>query len=524
MSSLPRLLFALLLLAVAVAADARTLRWAARGDAGSMDPHSFNEGLTNNITGQVYEQLARRARDQRIEPGLAVRWTLVDDLTWRFHLRRGVRFQDGTPFTADDVVFSIERAQQPTSQQAFFARKLGTPVRIDDETVELRLPAPNPLLLEHQLNVQIMSRTWCRKHGVERVPSFVAKEEGHSTRNAMGTGPFILRQREAGVKTVLVRNPNWWDRFEGNVTEVILTPIGSDGTRTAALLSGDIDFTHDAPPQDLARLARDPKVGLHTGPENRVIFFGFDQLRDELLYSNVKGRNPFKDMRVREAFYRAVDAEMLKSTIMRGQSAPTGCMTTARIGCLAPELETRLPADPVRARKLLAEAGYPNGFELTLDCPNDRYVNDQPLCVAVAGMLGRIGVKVNVDARPKSIYFQKIQQRDTSFYMLGWGGGTTDAQIVLDPILHSPDERTQKGGDNHARHIDPELDRMIDAAGVEMNSERRGHLIAEVLRRTHDRFYYLPIHRQMLTWVSRADVKPVVMPDNSVRLHWIRVD
>ena len=256
-----------------------------------------------------------------------------------------VRRRSGqTSSTAQDVVFSIERAQQPSSQQAFFARKLGKPVRIDDETVELRLPAPNPLLLDHQLNVRIMSRAWCLAHGVERVPSFVEKEETYSSRNAMGTGPFMLKQREPGVKTVLVRNPNWWDSFKGNVSEVIFLPIGNDSTRTAALLAGDIDLTSDVAPQDVNRLAKDSRVRLSAGPENRVIFFGVDQFRDSLLYSSVKGRNPFKDIRVREAFYRAIDVDALKATIMRGQSMPTfvhdnqrsrlsGCRTRGSSAC-----------------------------------------------------------------------------------------------------------------------------------------------------------------------------------------------
>ena len=397
-------------------------------------------------------------------------------------------------------------------------------MRVDDETIELRLPAPNPLLLDHQLNVRIMSRAWCLAHGVERVPSFVNKEETYSSRNAMGTGPFMLKQREPGVKTVLVRNPNWWDSFKGNVNEAIFIPIGNDSTRTAALLAGDIDLTSDLAPQDTNRLAKDPRVRLSTGPENRVIFFGLDQHRDELLYSSVKGRNPLKDVRVREAFYRTIDVDALKATIMRGQSIPTTCMTISAIGCLVTELEVHLPADVARARKLMAEAGYGGGFDLILDCPNDRYVNDGPICVAVASMLAKIGVRVKVDARPKTLYFQKIQQRDTSFYMLGWGGSVTDAQSVMDPILHSPDDRSQKGGDNFALYNDAELDRMIDAAGVEMNSERRARVIAEVLRRTHSQYYYLPIHRQMLTWASRTNVRPVVMPDNAVRLQWIEVD
>ena len=524
-----RLLRALLLCLVGLAGqwstlEAKTLRWAGRGDAASMDPHAFNEGLTNNINGLIYEQLVRRGRQQELVPSLAESWTVVNDTTWRFTLRRGVKFHDGTPLTAQDAVYSITRAQQPSSQQAFFARRLGTPVVIDERSFELRLEAPNPLLLEHQLNVFIMSRDWCNANGVTRVPDFNKKEEAYSSRQAMGTGPFMLEKYEPGVRITLLRNPNWWSEFDGNVSRIVYTPIANDATRSAALLSGDVDFTQDAPPQDLPRFAREPSMRLATGFENRVVFFGVDQLRDELLYSSVKGRNPFKDIRVREAFHLAIDAEALKTGTMRGQSAPTGCMTTAAIGCLATELETRIPADPTRARQLMAQAGYADGFELTLDCPNDRYVNDQAICVAVAAMLGRIGVKLRVDARPKSLYFQKILKHDTSFYMLGWGGGTTDAQSVMDPILHSPEQKSQKGGDNLARYQDAELDRLIDAAGVEMNAARRGSLIVEALRRTQQQFYYLPIHRQMLTWASRANVHAVVMPDNAVRVHWIRID
>jgi peptide/nickel transport system substrate-binding protein len=506
------------------AAEEKTLRWAARGDVLSMDPHAVNEGLTNNVVEHVYELLVTFDRDQRLVPNLAESWTVVNDTTWRIKVRRDVRFHDGSPFTAADVVFSIERAQQPTSRKVYFARRLGRPLLIDDHTVELRLETPNPLLLQHLFNVPIMSRAWCIAHGVERVPSFKDKQEAHSSRHAMGTGPFTLERHEPGTRTVMVRNPNWWGRFEGNVGRFVYTPIANDATRSAALMSGGIDFTHDAPLQDAERLARNPSLRLWTGPERRVVFFGMDQFREELLYANVKGRNPFKDVRVREAFYRAIDADALRSGTMRGQSAPTACMTPDPTGCLATELEKREPPDAARARQLMAQAGYAKGFALTLDCPNDRYVNDQAICVAVAAMLGRIGVKVRVNTQPKTVYFKKIQHRDTSFYMFGWGGGTSDAQTVMDPILHSPDSRTEKGDDNHSRYQDPELDRLIDAAGVEMNVTRRAELIAEALRRTHRHFYYLPLHRQMLTWASRAHVHPVLMPDNEVRVHWIRVD
>lgn len=511
-------------LLAANAAHANTLRWAGRGDAGSMDPHSFNEGLTDNILGHIYEQLVRRNRQQLLEPALAESWKVINDTTWRFTLRAGVKFSDGTALTAADAVFSIERAQQPSSQQAYFARQLGKPVQIDERTFELRLEKPNPLLLEHQLNVRIMSAAWCKANGAVRVPNFTRKEEAHSTRNAVGTGPFVLERYEPGVRITLARHAGWWDRFEGNVTRIVYTPIANDSTRMAALLAGDIDFTHDTPPQDLPRLQGEREVKLAQAPENRVLFFVMDQHRDELLYASVKGRNPFKDVRVREAFALAIDAEALKASTMRGQSVPTACLATAAVGCLAPELEKRPPQDLARARRLLADAGYGDGFEVTLDCPNDRYVNDQAICVAAAAMLARVGVKVRVDARPKTLYFQKIERHDTSFYLLGWGGGTTDAQGLLDPIVHRPEQRTQKGGYNYGRVGEEALDALIDAAGTEMDVAKRAKLIADAQRRAQALHVVLPLHRQMITWASRRNVTPVVVPDNAVRVNWIRFD
>jgi peptide/nickel transport system substrate-binding protein len=524
MKAVRRSLGIALLALLCAAVQANTLRWAGRGDIGSMDPHAFNEGLTDAIVGHIYEQLGRRARDQSIEPSLAESWVVVNDTTWRFTMRAGVKFSDGTPLTAADAVFSIERAQQASSQQAYFARQLGKPVLLDERRFELRLEKPNPLLLEHQLNVRIMSAAWCKANGSERVPDFTKKEEAASSRQAMGSGPFVLERFEPGVRVVLAKHPAWWDRPSGNVTRVVYTPIANDGTRTAALLSGDVDFTHDAPPQDVARLGRENSVKLVQGPENRILFFVLDQHRDELLYSSVKGRNPFKDVRVREAFTLAVDAEALRTNTMRGQSVPTACLATARIGCLASELETRPAADADRARRLLAEAGDADGFELTLDCPNDRYVNDQPICLAVAAMLSRVGVKLRVNAQPKSLFFQKIERGDTSMYLIGWGGGTTDAQAMFDPVLHRPDARTAKGSYNYGKVGDETLDKLVDAAGSEMNADKRSGLIADAQRHAYRQHVVLPLHRQMITWAARRNVTPIVMPDNAVRLQWVQVD
>ncbi len=506
---------------VVAGADARTLRWAARGDALTLDPYSQNEGLTNNFSNLIHDLLVERDRNQDIVPRLATSWTTIDDTTWRFTLRKGVKFHDGAPFTADDAVFSIERAQMPTSQLAQYARALGKPVRIDDYTLELRQQKPNPMLLQHLNTVYIMNKAWSVAHHVERPLDFKANEETYASRNANGTGPYMLKTREPGVKTVLVRNPDWWGSNEGNVTELVYTPIAADPTRMAAMLSGEIDLVTDVAPQDLARFRSDPRFKVLSGLENRVVFFGFDQHRDALEGSNVTDRNPFKDRRVREAFSKAIDVDALQAKIMRGQSIATGCLTTAAVGCLDPSLEPHPPADVARAKQLMVEAGYPNGFELTLDCPNDRYTNDRDLCIAAVGMLARIGVTLKVNAMPKTLYFPKLSRFETSMYMLGWGGSITDAQIVMDPILHTNDPATQKGAYNYGRYTDPALDRLIDAASIDMDPARRRQEIADALALQAREYRYVVLHRQKLNWIATKNVTAVLLPSNNLRVEWI---
>lgn len=508
----------------ALPALAQTLRWATRGDVESMDPHALAETTTMGVAGLIHDSLVERDRDQRIVSGLATNWQAVDAKRWRFELRRDVVFHDGSRLTADDVVFSILRAQQPSSQLNFYARPLGTPVKIDDYTVELRLERVNPILLQQLSAVMIMSRTWAVAHHAERVPSYQAREEAFSSRNANGTGRYRLAQREPGVRTVLERNPAWWGRLEGNVQKVVLTPIANDASRTAALLSGGVDFVNDVAVQDLDRVRADPALRLTVAPENRLIFLGFDLGREESPYVGVKGRNPLQDVRVREAFAYAIDTEAIKAHIMRGHSVPARCMAVAHAGCMAEKLDVPLRTDVTRARRLMAEAGYAQGFGLTLDCPNDRYMNDQAICVALAGMLARIEVRLKVDARPKTLYFPKIQSGDTSFFLIGWAGGFADAQPVLDPLLHSRDDAAGKGASNFGRIADAVLDRLIDAAGTEPDPVRRAGLLADAQRSAADQFYYLPLHRQTLFWASRSNVQAVTSPNGVVRVDWMRIE
>ena len=266
------------------------------------------------------------------------------------------------------------------------------PKKIDDLTVEFVTPAPNPIELEDWATIIIMRKAWCEKNSATKPQDFTKKEEMITARQANGTGPFILKSREPDVRTVLAKNPNWWglkDRqFDGNVDEIVYTPIGNDATRLAALISGDVDLINDPPPQDVPRLAQTPNIKVIEGVENRIVFLGMDQGRDELLYSNVKGKNPLKDKRVRQALYQAIDINAIHKTTMRGLSKPTGALTARRRSSRRPRSRSGCRSTKA-AKKLLADAGYPNGFEVQLDCPNNRYVNDEKICQAVAAMWAR---------------------------------------------------------------------------------------------------------------------------------------
>jgi len=509
------------------AAGAKTLRWASQGDPQTADPYSQNEGLTNMFSQSIHDTLVMRDNALKLVPGLATSWTQVNPTTWRFALRRGVKFHDGSPFTADGVVFSFERAQHPNSQLRQYANAVGKPRKVDDYTVEFTQDKPNPITLEHATTIYIMSKTWAERHKVERPLDFKAKEETYASRNANGTGAWILVSREPGVKTVLKRNPDWWGikegRAPGNVTEVVYTQVSADATRTAALLGGQIDFVLDPPPQDLARLESNKDTKVVRGQENRVVFFGFDQHRDELLYSNVKGRNPFKDVRVRQAVYHAIDIEAIRTRTMRGSALPTGGITPSILGS-HPDAEKRLPYDPQRARRLLAEAGYPNGFEVTLDCPNNRYVNDEEICIAVAAMLTKVGIATKVTAMPRATYFPKLEKYDTSFFMLGWGGAITDAQTTLWPVLRSKDDKTGNGSFNYGRYVNPRLDALIDAAGTEMDADKRRELIRQALAEHNAQVHHVPLHRQMIPWAMRANIHVVHRADNVLNMESVRID
>jgi peptide/nickel transport system substrate-binding protein len=514
---------ALALAGMSPQAGAQTFRWASQGDPQTMDPDSQNESFTNAMNGQIYEFLVARDRQLNLVPSLATEWKQESPTRWTFKLRHGVKFHDGRPMTADDVVFSFARAGEKTSQIAVYANAMGVPKKIDDYTVQFDTPQFDPIFLQHVNTIYIMSKSWCEEHKATRPQDFSQHEEMYTALNADGTGPFMLASREPDVRTVLKRNPNWWGKFEGNVQEAVYTPIRNNGTRTAALLSKEVDFVLDPPPTDLERLKSTPGVQVIEGPENRVIFIGMDQARDQLLYSDLKGRNPFKDVRVRRAMYQAIDIDLIKNRLMAGQAYPTGAIVGSPLGTqAAPEAEKRLPFDLDAARKQMADAGWAQGFDVTLDCPNNRYINDERVCVALAAMWSKINIKVRVNAMPRTNYFPKLEKLDTSLYMLGWGGSVTDPETIFTPVYRNR-ASNGVGAFNYGNYKDDTLDSLVAASTHETDPAKRNALIRQVFERHNEQMHHIPLYRQVIPWAERTGVTVVHRPDNWLELAWVQV-
>jgi peptide/nickel transport system substrate-binding protein len=513
-------LIAMLLLNVPAMAQDKVLKWGAAGDVQSIDPDTINETLTNNLNNLVYDTLVDFDANSEVRPSLATSWTRINDTTWRVKIRSGVVFHDGTPLTVDDVIFSVLRAQEPTSAIGQYGKAIGHPSKIDDTTVEFKQDHPDPLFVYHMNTIMVMSKAWCIAHHVEHPTDYKAKEESYASQHENGSGPYVLQSRQVGVKTVYSANPKWWGHPTGNVAQVVLTPIGNSSTRLAALLSGDINFVSDPAPQDIARVSTNKDILTTKTLERRVLFIGMDQKRDELLYSSVKGKNPFKDVRVRQAMYLALDMDLVAKKIMGGEAKPTGCMTMGASDCLDTALDPHAPADVAKAKALLAEAGYPQGFKVRLNCPNNRYVADAEMCQAFVGMYARIGIEIELLAEPKTIFFPKVYSQDSSMFMYGWGGVTPDAGVVLDPLVHTYDPATSLGLNNDGRFSDKELDRLIETADQTADEKIRRVYIIQALDRLHEQYYYLPLLRPAINWLSAKNIKPVITPGALAYPQW----
>jgi peptide/nickel transport system substrate-binding protein len=502
--------------------SAASLRVGLATDVATMDPHALNAGSTTLVLRQVYEPLVGRGKDWRKAPALALEWSNPEPTRWRFRLRPNVRFHDGSTFDADDVVFSINRAGESLSDFRIYAAGIVEVRRVDALTVDILTAQPDPVLPDKLTRILIMDRDWARRHDAERPQDFGKREASHAAANANGTGPYRLRLREPDGRTELTRSPEWWGDDKPEIEDIKFQPIPSDGPRIAALLAGDIDFVVDVPPELVDRVQKDARFRILEKPDNRTVYLGLDTARNELLHGDVKGKNPLKDQRVRQAMWLAIDARAIHSSLMGGHSVPTALMWAPSVFGYAAEDDIRPPVDHDQARRLLAEAGYPSGFGITLDCPVDRYTADKQICQAVAAQFARINVRVTANPLPFSVYIGKLRRFDTSFYLLGWAVPTFDALVTLQALMRTPGPGGDGSG-NFGRYSNPALDTLIDRIKIEGNATERLRLIRDAARLHKADVGYIPIHHQTIIWAMRADIDAVQPPENQFDVKWVTI-
>jgi peptide/nickel transport system substrate-binding protein len=506
-------------------APQRIFRAATSVDAATLDPHATNALFTYLVVSQVYEPLTYRADDLRVYPGLATGWEQVEPTRWRFQLRDGVRFAGGESFEADDVVFSIQRALAPTSNYGIYVDTVASVVAVDRLVVDIVTRVPDPVIPDKMTRILIMDRGWSEANRSAVPQNFAQREETPAVRTANGTGPFMIRSREVDQRTIMVRNPVWWGTEagaspQGNVTEYHHITLSSDATRVAALLSGEVDFVHVLPVQDVARIRSNPRLRVLEGQENRTVWLAFRQDVDELPGSDIRGRNPFRDLRVRQAAAHAIDVETLRRTTLRGQAVPTGSMWTQFVNGWDAATDARLPFDRERARRLLAEAGYPQGFSVPLDCPVGTY---DEACQAVAAMLSQVGIRVSLNQMNNALFTQKIRRRESAFYALSWGVPTFDASYTIRAIMASP----SVGGAaswNFGGWSNAAFDALIPRIDAEGDPVARRALILQAHQLHNADLGHLPLYHMMIPWAHRQGVAMRHRADNQFQVREIRVE
>jgi peptide/nickel transport system substrate-binding protein len=507
-------------LVTALPATAETFRWSATTDPQTMDPHAANLAPVTSFLNNIYEGLVRRGRTMEIEPSLATTWEpLEDEPGWRFHLREGVAFHDGSPFTADDVAFSYERAiSEQSDVRSWFAQVTDLRV-VDDHTVEIVMDAPNPIFPDSIANWMIMSREWAEEHGAE-TPARDA--ETHATLNANGTGPFTLVRRDAGVEVRLAPNPDWWDEPEHNLTEAVFFPITSQATALAALLSGEIDMLAQVPVRDVARLRETEGIRIFEGLEARVIVLGFGHDKESLHGPGEVEGNPFQDVAVRRAVAHAIDVEAIDQVLMSGLAEPASQLIPAGLSGYSEAHAERPEHDPEAAQALLAEAGYPEGFAFSLRCTNDRYLNDEAVCQAITGMLQRVGLDAQLETGPVRTYWNELRDGLYDVFLLGWSPGTFDAEHPLRFLAHTPGDAF--GTWNFGGYSNPRIDELIGLIQRELDAETRQAMLDEAAAILQEEVAYVPLYVEPLVWAARDGIDLVQRPDNFLMLRWVTVE
>jgi peptide/nickel transport system substrate-binding protein len=504
--------------------EAKTFRFAHANDIDSMDPFGLANPEAIYFMSNVYEALTRFNAQGAIEPALAEAWEVVEPSTWRFRLREGVRFHDGQPFDADDVLFSFERAKAQGSSLGYAVRSIRAVRKVDAHTVDIELVTPNSVIDRELTFWFMMSRAWAEQHNALLPADIRQGQENHATRHANGTGPFQLRSREPGVRIVLEANPDWWDEPTHNLTDVVYTPIASGATRVAALLSGEVDLIDPVPLQDVARIRAAQGVHALTGDSLRTVFIGVNLQGGELADSDVAGKNPLADLRVRQAIHQAINIDAIRSRVMEGFATPTALPIGPMIFGYDAALNRRLPYDPDAARALLVEAGYADGFRLGLDCPSGVFTKDEELCQVLVPMLARIGIDLQVRSMVPSRYYEAIMGvgQVSGLYLHGWTGSQTmDASSITANVLHSRTETL--GTYNGAGYVNPRIDAILRESLAATDAEVRQALFSEMLGIVTTELPLIPLHHLNLAWGVRDGVAIPQGADNRVRLWMVQV-
>ena len=504
-------------------AFAASFKWTSASDIPTWDIHSQNNALANGVHAAVYESLFYYNKKFELEPLLATSFKQISPTQVRITLRKGVKFHDGAAFDADDAKYSLERAMSKTSNYGVYTQGIERIVKVDELTIDVMTKGPNPVLQRQLTELRMMDQGWAEKNKSVEPKDIKTKDENFAHRNANGTGPFMLKSWEQDVKLVLVKNPAWWGKMDSNLTEIVYSPIKSEATRVAALLSGEVDLVLDPSPADLVKLRSAPSLRVVDGSENRTLFFGMDQFRDELPGSNVKGKNPLKDVRVRKALYQAIDIQTISRVTMRGLSQPTGALIAPQVNGWTKKADARWPYDVTAAKALLADAGYPNGFEVDFACPNNRYINDEEICQAVTAMWARVGIKAKLRTLPLATYFPMIQRYEASIYMLGWGVPTFDALYSLQSLVRTVGAQGD-GNYNVGRYSNPQMDALVERIKQEVDQKNRNALIEQALLLSHQDVSHIPLHNQVIPWAMKKNIELYHRADNRIDMRSVKVN
>ncbi len=486
---------------------AQQLRVGMQSEATSIDPHFHNFGPNNSLSRHIFDALVFVDKDDRFFPGLAESWRAIDANTWEFKLRRNVQWHDGSPFTAADVVFTFARARNVPRSPGLMTAFIGERVveKIDDYTVRFRNPGPDPLIVNNLPQIAIVSA----RHGRD-----AATEDYNSGRAAIGTGPFRFVEFIPGERIVLERNDAYWGPKPA-WSRVILRPIKTDPSRVAAMLAGDVDMIENVPTADVARLRADPRIAVNSALSTRMMYLHLDRHRAVTPFAESRdGKpipNPLNDLRVRQAMSAAINRQGIVERILAKEAEPAGQFLVQRY----PGASTRLKPDAYdvdRARALLASAGYPNGFRLTIHGPNGRYPNDRTILEAIAQMFSRIGIETKIEALPAGNFFTRASAGgpggvpEFSVIFAGGGSGTGEPSSALIPLVLTFDRERGLGTGNRGRYSNLRVDELTLAATRTMDDAERNAMLAEATEIAFDDVAMIPLYFVNNIWASRRDI------------------